>query len=105
MIVLRRPEFVGIFDRGDDRLVDAGLRARDRFIGLLFLHIVGREDRRAILRADVVALAVELGRIVRREEDVEQVAVIELRGVEADADRLGVPGIATAYLLVGRVGD
>ena len=47
-----------------------------------------REDRRAILRADVIALAVELGVGLRREEHVEQVAVAELAGIEGDADRL-----------------
>ena len=41
--------------------------------------LVLREDRRAILRADVIALPVELGRIVRREKDIEQLGVADLR--------------------------
>ena len=57
------------------------------------------------MRADVIALAIELGWVVRREEDVEQVVVAELRIVEGDADRFGMAGIAAADLLVGWVRD
>ena len=56
-----------------------GVGALDRRARLALLLLVLREDRRAILRADVVALAVELGRVVGREEDVEQIVVAELR--------------------------
>ena len=52
-----------------------GVPARDRGLGLGALRLVEREDRAAVLRADVVALAVELGRIVRAEEHVEQLGV------------------------------
>ena len=68
--------------------------------------LLGRlgEDRRAILGADVAALAIELGRVMRREIDVEQVAKGQLGGVEHDLDRLGVAGIPAAHRLVGRLG-
>ncbi|KIU01644.1 hypothetical protein QU38_00570, partial [Staphylococcus aureus] len=56
-----------------------------------------------ILGADVVALAVELGRIVRRQEDVEDLAIADLVGIEAHPDRLGMAGRAGADFLVGRV--
>ena len=64
-----------------------------------------REDRRAILGADVIALAVELGRIVGGEEDVEQLVIGDRVGIEGDPDRLGMAGVAAADLPVGRVGD
>src|SRR5205085_1697761 len=51
------------------------------------------------------ALAVELGWIVGCEEDVEDVAIAHLVGVEGHPDRLGMAGVAAADLLVGRVGD
>ena len=59
------------------------------------------EDRRAVLRADVGSLLVELRRIVRdREEDLEQLAVRDARRVVDDLDRLGVTGPAGADDLV-----
>ncbi len=44
--------------------------AGDGGFGLGLLGLVEREDRAAVLGADVVALAVELGRVVRAEEHV-----------------------------------
>ena len=91
-------------DGGHHPAVVVGVGALDRGPGLRFLRLVLGEDRRAILGADVIALAVELGRVVDREEDVEQVAIADLVGIEGDADRLGMAGVAAAYLLVGRIG-
>ena len=48
------------------------------------------EDRRAVARAAVVALAVQGRRIVDLEEELEQVAVGGLLRVEDDLDRFGV---------------
>src|SRR5512139_574331 len=61
------------------------------------------ENRRAVLSADVVALAVELGRVVQREEHLQQVAVRNHVWVEAHLHHLGVAGVAVADVLVGRV--
>src|SRR5579859_753731 len=69
---------------------------------LLFRRLV--EDRRAVLGADVVALAHALGGVVRLPEDLEQVSVGYPGRVEDDPDGLGVTGAAGADFLVGRVG-
>ena len=53
--------------------------------------------------ADVVALTVELGRVMEGEEYLQQLAIAELVSVEGNADRLGMAGIAAADLLVGRI--
>ena len=80
-------------DRGHDR---AGERAEvveqlDVRLGGAALVVVLREDRRAVLRADVVALPVQLGRVVGDgEEDLEELALRGARGVVGDANRLGV---------------
>src|SRR4051794_31760814 len=62
-----------------------------------------REDRRAILRADIIALPVELGRVMRCEEHIEQVAIADLILVEGQPDCLGMTRVSAADLLVGRV--
>src|SRR5207237_3144032 len=73
------------------RRVDARLHA----LGDLALLRRLRKDRRAVLRADVVALAIERGRVVELEEPVlEQLLIAQHRWVEGHADRLGVPRLA-----------
>ena len=64
------------------------------------------EDRRAVLGSHVGTLAVQLRRVVdHAEEDLEQGRVRDLRGIEGDLDRLGVPGGPAAHRLVlGRAG-
>ena len=82
------------------RLVDPGLHR----LGDLPLLGGGHEDRRAVLRADVVPLAVARGRVVHAEEPLlEQVGVRQLLRIEHDAHRLGVAGRARVHVLVGRV--
>ena len=54
------------------------------------------------LRADVVTLSVQRRRVVDDEEDLEQFAQADARRVERDADHLGMAGVASADLLVGR---
>ena len=78
--------------------------ARDRGFGFGALRIVKREQRSAVLGADIAALAVELGRIVRGKVDVEQVGETDHRRVESHGNRLGMAGLAAAYFLVSRVG-
>ena len=55
-----------------------------------FCSSLGVEDRRAVARADVVALPVAGRRVVDLEEELQQLAVADLRRVEDDLDRLGV---------------
>ena len=54
---------------------------------------------------DVPTLPVQRRRIVRCEEDVEQVAVAQHVVVELDANRLGMASVAAANLLVGGIVD
>ena len=60
-------------------------------------------DARAVLRPDVVALAVELGRVVDREEDLEEGLVGNDGRVELDLHHFSVAGSAAADGVVGRV--
>ena len=70
-------------------------------LGDALLVVARVEDRAAVLRAAVAALAVELGRVVGDgEEDAQELAVGELAGVVGDFDRLGVAGSAGAGGLV-----
>src|SRR5439155_11013533 len=71
--------------------------------GLLLRRVI--EDGRAVLRADVPTLTVQRGRVVNREEDVEQVVERYDGGVEGDLDDLGVARGAGADFLVRRVRD
>ena len=66
--------------------------ARDFLLGesLLFRRVI--EDRRAVLRAGVGALAVERRWIVEVEEDVEQFAEREDFRIEGDLHDFGVSG-------------
>src|SRR5271170_7196399 len=87
MIGLGRIEGPAGLDGGDDRgvermrLVELG----DIGLGDLCLLRAGREDRRAILRAGVRPLAVELGRVMRdREIDLQDAAVADAAGIKGD---------------------
>ena len=63
------------------------------------------EDDGAVLRAGVGALPVQRRRVVRGEEDVEEVAVADDVGVEVDLDDFGVAGAPGADGVVRRVLD
>src|SRR5947209_10171120 len=70
MIILGQIEFAERFERRNDRSWKGVLLVKSANLGLsdsLFV-LVSVENGRAILRADVVALAVELCRVVRIEE-------------------------------------
>jgi len=62
----------------------------------------GEEDGGAVLGAHVAALAVQRGRVVDREEDVEQGAVGDDVVLERHLHCLRVPGGTGAHLLVSR---
>src|SRR5579863_3012346 len=61
------------------------------------------EDRRAVLAAEIEALAVAGGRIVDPPERLEQLRVANLGRVEPHLDRLGVSGAVPADPLVSGI--
>jgi len=68
------------------------------------LRLAGGEDRRAILRADIVALPHALRRIVILPEDAQEIGEAHLRGVIDHAHHFRMARAAGASLLVGGVG-
>src|SRR5882762_8201275 len=58
------------------------------------------EDRRTILRADIIDLAIERGRIVDHEEHLEDFLERHLLRVEGELGYLGMARLARADLLV-----
>src|SRR5689334_17578001 len=64
-----------------------------------------REDDRAVLRADIGTLAVELRWVMHLEEQIEQFFVADFRRVERDFHHFGVVGGAAANLSIVGVGD
>src|SRR5690606_37403304 len=95
------------FDAGDDRRAEdiLGLQRFDQFAGNAGLLVILREYRRAILRPDIVALAIERVGIVDREEDFEDLAVPDAIGIEADPTHLGMAGSAGADFFVAGILD
>jgi len=94
-----RPKMVPAVSKEERDLVSRGELA-----GNLLLLGRGGVDRRAVLRAHVVALPHALGRVVHLVERGHQVGVGNLRRVVDDADSLGMTGAAGADLFVRRVG-
>ena len=105
MIVFRWIPCRGFLDRRDDfaRLILCG--AIDRGFGFTLLITVQGEHRAAILCADIVALAVQLRRIMGGEKDVCQITIADDCGVISNPDCLGMARAARAYLTVCRVID
>src|SRR5919199_260414 len=92
--------------RGDRAVTGMPPRLLIRVAGLFggpTLLVIGVVDRRAVLRAYVVALAHPLRWVVGLPEHREQVTVGDLLAVEDDEHGLGVPGTSATNLLVGRV--
>src|SRR5689334_125280 len=80
------------------------LESRHHFPGDALLLGGAEEDRRTVLSAHVVALAVRRRGIVDGEEDAEQLLVGDLRRIEGDANDLRVARGAAAYFLVRGIG-
>src|SRR5262249_7618086 len=107
VIVLGEVELASRRDLGGDaakaprrqRLLVGGLRG----VGGFALRIAKRVDRAPILRADVVALAHALRRVVVLPERLQQTIVVDLLRVEHDEYHFGVTGAARANLFIGRV--
>jgi hypothetical protein len=66
----------------------------NHLFGFMMLVFRGVEDHRAILRAHVVALAVQRGGIMNGKENFEQVAIAQLARIESDPHHLGMAGCA-----------
>ena len=79
------------------------LKRLNKLSSYLFLFLVEIENRRAILRAYVRALAVKLCKIVRLEKQLCNLLVADYFRVERDLDGLGMAGFVGADLLVGRI--
>ena len=105
MIIFRRIPNRHRLNRRDNRFWPIALRARNRGARLGRLRVILNEQRRAILGANIIALTVKLRRIMRREMNVENIAVTNQRGILSHSDRLGMASIAAAHLLVCRVDD
>lgn len=69
--------------------------------GFLFGRMI--ENHGAILRADIGALAIQCRWIVFRPENIEQIFVTDLRGIEFHLDDFGVTGFVAANVLVSRI--
>ena len=84
-----RDDGVGKSARGGE-LLDVALRN-------FLLLIAGVEDRRTLLAAGIRALAIKLSGVVRHAEKyLQQLLIGNLRRIETDAHRFGMPGIAIA---------
>src|SRR3989442_11052432 len=92
-------------DLGDDRPAEAPRRLAARLRGARRRLLRGgvEEDRRAVLRADVGALAVQLGRVVVLPEHVEQLLVGDARRVVLHLHGPGVAGAPGEDDVAGRV--
>ena len=104
MIALCGMERAERFKRGDDRPREVVRLVQFANLGGgdLPLLVAGCKDRGAILRANIVPLAIELRRIVGVEEDVEQLFLANLPRIVSDANRLRVTRVAVANRFVVR---
>ena len=106
MVILGQVEFVeGSHLRHDRTIPDVlAIQLVDDFLRDRLLLIVMIKDRRAVLRARVVTLAVERGRVVDHEEHIQDFLEGDDLRVERYLHHLGVTGRPGAHLLVARVG-
>ena len=103
VLLLSDQEVDGFLQGGDNGLVvDVGHVGNHR-LGRGSLFIRKRHDAGTVLRPDVVALAVELGGVVNREEDLEESFVGNDGRVELNLHHLSVAGGAAADGVVGGV--
>src|SRR5205809_5317514 len=103
VVLFRLVELGQRLQRSHDRFAE-GLGSIELFnktFRLPLLFVVGIENSGAILRADVIALAIERRRIMGREENGEQVLEGDLARIEFDLDDFRMSGEAAADLLVG----
>src|SRR5215475_12112316 len=89
------PELARWFDRGDDFSgpQSRGADIRYRLLRHLPLLIAGIENRRTIAGSDIIPLAIPGRGIVYLEEELEQLAKCDLRGIEHNFDRFGMRSV------------
>jgi hypothetical protein len=92
MLRLGFPELARGRDLGHDlaRPETGRLDVCNRVLCDPLLFVAHIEDRRAIARAQIIALAVERGRIVDLEEELQHGPEAGLGGIEGDLDRFGM---------------
>src|SRR5258707_1760937 len=95
VIILRAMEVDRRLDLCDDRAAKALGRFELRLGSARRLFLRGRmvENRRAVLRSDIRALAVQCRWVVVLPEDIEELLVAHLGGIELDLANLGVAGL------------
>ncbi len=106
VIILGRPVVVvERHDLRDDRLPEhlLALQFADHVERRVALRVRMGEHDRTVLRADVVALPVQLGRIVRREEDLEDLAIADACRIECHVDDFRVARIALADVAIAGI--
>src|SRR6267154_704193 len=102
MILLAYVERAGRGYLRGDRLAElaAGLQCSFRFFrGRLLLWRM-EEDRGAVLRAEVRALAVHLRRVVHLPESVKQLLIGQRRWIESNLHDFGMPGFIGADIFI-----
>ena len=105
VIIFRPPKCPGRNDLGDDGSAKRVTLGQPLFHGdgrLLLLRGVIKDDR-AILRADVGALAVARGRVVVLPKNFEQLLVADPARIVLDLDHLGMAGAVGAHVMVAGV--
>ena len=97
------PEFTGGHDLCDGLSWPETRRINvcNRIFSDMLLLFASAENGRAVACADVVPLTIQSGRIMNLEEELQQIAVCDFRGVEDNLNRLGV----TPVIPMGRVRD
>ena len=96
------------FDLRDDGVFVKSRRTLelgDVFFGLFQLLRGGGEDGGAVLQADVRPLTVELRRIVKLKEILQQLTVADSIGIVVDPNGFGMAGRTGADLGVGGIWD
>src|SRR5678816_4125451 len=90
-------------DLGDDLAwpQPRGRHIGDGVLSRLALFVAEIEDRRAVASANVVALAIAGRGVVDLKEELQQIPVAQLLGIELDLDGFGMRAVAA----VGGVGD
>lgn len=90
VILLGRIERRRLFQRGDYFPVPESGSTRARRFERLFLCGGRREHRRTVLRTNVVALTIQLARIMHGEEGIENDGTRNHLGIKSDRNGLGV---------------
>ena len=75
----------------------------DVLVGLLALLIVVSKDHRSVLSASICPLLIESRRVVRLEENCQQIVIRNNARVESEPDTFGVSGFPRADAFVRRV--